>query len=390
MKNKKTILFTIPNLDSLGAQRVLLTLLKFISFGEDYQIKLLVISNTGNFKNEIPKDIEVISAEKYIIGVPKFRVIELLLFGYYRALRDINPLIVISFVPFTNFASFLPKLIFKLKYKLIISEHAHVSAAIEDKENMGNYFQKIYLKSFKWVYNSKLVDKIIVIAEESKNDLELNHKIKVGKMCLINNPVDINLIREKGESIPEDSWFNSLISAQNFIIINSGRLVYQKRQDILIKAFAKLYKKYKNIRLVILGGGNETPLKNLIDDLELNKVIILAGFQSNPWSFISRSNLFVLSSCWEGLPCVLAETMALNIPIVSTNCPSGPQEMLDFGKLGILAKVNNVESMAEKIEEAMMNQDLVKNMANLASEELYRYEPQFIAKKYEELIKNYL
>lgn len=390
MKNKKTILFTIPNLDSLGAQRVLLTLLKFISFGEEYQIKLLVISNTGNFKNDIPKHIEVISAEKYIMGVPKFRVIELLIYGFYRAISDINPLIVISLVPFTNFASFLPKLIFKLKYKLIVSEHAHVSAAIADKENMGNYFQKLYLKSFKWVYNSKLVDKIIVIAQESKDDLELNHNIDAKKMYLINNPVDINLVREKAELIPEDSWFNSLISAENFIIINSGRLVYQKRQDILIKAFAKLYKKYNNIRLVILGGGDKTLLTNLIEELDLNKVVTLAGFQSNPWSFIARSNLFVLSSCWEGLPCVIAETMALNIPIVSTNCPSGPQEMLDYGKLGLLAKVDNVDSIAEKIEEAMMNQDFVKKMAKLASDEINRYEPQFIAEKYEKLIRNYL
>lgn len=390
MRNRKIILFTIPTLDSLGAQRVLLTILKYIKFDENYEIKLLVISKTGNFKNEIPSNIEVISAEDYIIGIPKIRVFELLIYGYYRAISKIKPSIVISFVPFTNFACYLPKLLFKMKFKLIVSEHAHVSGAISDPENMDNYFQKIYLKFFKQVYNSKLVNKIIVIAQESKDDLELIHKIQESKMVLINNPLDLELIKLKSLIKPDSDWFINFSSKDNFVIINSGRLVFQKRQDILIKAFAKIYKKFKNARLVILGGGEETGLYNIIKEQKLESVVKLAGFQNNPWSYIARSNLFVLSSCWEGLPCVIAETMALKIPIVSTNCPSGPTEMLDNGRLGLLSNTNDIDDLAIKIEEAIINYDQMLVKAEIAYHSTNRYDPKIISNEYEKVIKSLL
>ncbi len=390
MRNKKVILFTIPTLDSLGAQRVLLTILKFIKFDENYQIKLLVISKTGNFKNEIPSHIEVISVEDYIIGIPKIRVLELLVYGYYRALCRIKPSIVISFVPFTNFACFLPKLFFNMKFKLIVSEHAHVTGAISDPENMDNYFQKIYLLFFKKVYNSKLVDKIIVIAKESKDDLEKAHNIQESKMTLINNPLDFELIKSKSSIKPDLDWFSHFTAKQNFVIINSGRLVYQKRQDILILAFAKIYKKFKNARLIILGGGDESGLKNIVIEQNLESVVKLAGFQSNPWSFIAQSKLFVLSSCWEGLPCVIAETMALKVPIVSTNCPSGPTEMLESGKYGLLANTNDIDDLSSRIEEAIINYDQMKLKAEKAFHSIYRYDPKLISKEYEKIIKSLL
>jgi glycosyltransferase involved in cell wall biosynthesis len=390
MANKKVILFTIPTLDSLGAQRVLLTILKYINFADNYQVKLLVISKTGNFKNEIPSHIEVIAINDYIFGIPKIRVLELLFYGYYRALSRINPSIVISFVPFTNFACFLPKLLFNMKFKLIISEHAHVSGAISDSENMDNYFQKIYLKFFKKVYNSKLVDKIIVIAKESKDDLEEVHKIQESKMVLINNPLDHKLVISKSLIKPDADWFSSFTADGNFVIINSGRLVFQKRQDLLIEAFAEVYKKFKHARLVILGGGDDTKLLNIIKELKLESVVKLAGFQNNPWSFIARSKLFVLSSCWEGLPCVIAETMALKIPIVSTNCPSGPTEMLESGRLGLLCNTNDVVDLSNKIEEAINDYDQMLVKAEKALESIYRYDSQLISKEYETTINSLL
>jgi glycosyltransferase involved in cell wall biosynthesis len=390
MRNKRIVLFTIPTLDALGAQRVLLTILKFIKFDENFEIKLLVISKTGDFKHDIPSHIEVISVEDYIIGIPKIRVFELLIYGYYLALCRIKPSIVISFVPFTNFACYFPKLLFKMKYKLIVSEHAHVSGAISDPENMGNYFQKVYLKFFKRVYNSKLVNKIIVIAQESKDDLELVHKVQRSKMVLINNPLDLDYIKSRALLKPEVDWFVNFTDNGNFVIINSGRLVFQKRQDLLIKAFARVYEKFKNVRLVILGGGDETTLVNVIREHKLESVVKLAGFQSNPWSFIAQSNLFVLSSFWEGLPCVIAETMVLKIPIISTNCPSGPTEMLENGRLGLLSKTNDIDDLANKIEEAMLHYDHMVAKADKAYHSTNRYDPELIAGQYEKVIKSVL
>lgn len=383
---KKIVLFTIPTLDSLGAQRVLLTLLKNLDFGDDYDIKLLVIKKTGDFVDEIPPHIDVISSEKYILNIPKLRVIELLIYGFYRAIKNIQPTIVVSIVPFTNYATFLPKLIFKLKYKLIISEHAHVTGAIADKENMNNLFQKVYMYTFKKVYNSKLINKIIVIAEESQKDLVENHGVAKEKTFLINNPLDILTIQELAKEETKEQWFNNLIKENRFIIVNSGRLVHQKRQDLLIRSFFKIYQQDQNLRLVILGGGDAGKLKDLINELKINHAVFLAGFQKNPWSFIARSDLFVLSSCWEGLPCVIAETMALNIPIVSTSCPSGPTEMLNNGQLGYLSKNENLKSLTETIQRAIENPKLTREKSELALREVIKYEPKKIAEKYKYII----
>jgi glycosyltransferase involved in cell wall biosynthesis len=209
-------------------------------------------------------------------------------------------------------------------------------------------------------------------------------------MVLINNPLDLDYIKSRALLKPEVDWFVNFTDNGNFVIINSGRLVFQKRQDLLIKAFARVYEKFKNVRLVILGGGDETTLVNVIREHKLESVVKLAGFQSNPWSFIAQSNLFVLSSFWEGLPCVIAETMVLKIPIISTNCPSGPTEMLENGRLGLLSKTNDIDDLANKIEEAMLHYDHMVAKADKAYHSTNRYDPELIAGQYEKVIKSVL
>jgi glycosyltransferase involved in cell wall biosynthesis len=133
------------------------------------------------------------------------------------------------------------------------------------------------------------------------------------------------------------------------VIMGIGRLTYQKDFPTLIKAFARVRQKI-NSRLVILGEGRQRKeLEYFINDLGLTDDVQLPGFVTNPYQWLAKSTLFVLSSRWEGSPNALTEALALGIPVVSTDCRSGPREILRGGQLGRLVPVGDVMALSEAI-----------------------------------------
>ena len=123
----------------------------------------------------------------------------------------------------------------------------------------------------------------------------------------------------------------------------------QKDQLLILKAFKDLKKKI-NYKLIILGKGkNKKILQNYIDQNQLKKNIKLIGYKNNPYPYLLLSDIFVLSSKFEGLPNVLLESQYLKKIIISTNCPTGPREILLNGKAGFLFNVGNVKELQKKI-----------------------------------------
>lgn len=376
---KIKILLSIPSLDDLGVQHDVRTLMQYWN-KDKFDVNLLLHERVGNFASQFPAEWRSIHIDDYVSKIPKWRVISRV-DGYRRVINDFKPDVVISFVPFCNYGCFWAKITGKHKFGLVVSEHAHVSAAMNDKENMNNLFMKFYRFTFRFVYNHKAVDYIKCIADESRQDLIKNHKINQEKVVLIYNPVPMDEIREISKEKVDHFWFDN----KNLILINVGRLVYQKRQDILIKAFAKV-KKEIDCKLVIIGSGSQEKLKKIAEQLKVEKDIYFAGFQKNPWKWMAKTNLFVLSSIWEGLPCVITEAITLGLPIVSTKCPSGPREMLLNGEAGYLCDVNNEDDLAEKIIYALNNKKETDNKVRIATNNLFRFKPELVVLKYEELV----
>ncbi|MCG8345898.1 MAG: glycosyltransferase [Chlorobiales bacterium] len=138
------------------------------------------------------------------------------------------------------------------------------------------------------------------------------------------------------------------------VILGVGRLVQQKDFPLLIRAFSRLRKR-REARLMILGEGPLRPeLEALVETLDLKKDISLPGFIANPYAYMRCSALFILSSRWEGFGNVLVEAMACGTPVVSTDCPSGPSEILENGKWGRLVPVGDVNAMAFAMESALI------------------------------------
>ncbi len=160
----------------------------------------------------------------------------------------------------------------------------------------------------------------------------------------IHNPVLTPEIFEQAKQPLDHPWFTE---DQIPIIMGIGRLTRQKDFHTLIRAFSEV-RKVRPCRLIILGEGTDLEsLRSLARESGVSEAIDFPGFQKNPYAYLSRSNLFVLSSRWEGFGLVLVEAMALGIPVVSTDCPSGPGEILKDGKYGHLVPVEDPSALAK-------------------------------------------
>jgi glycosyltransferase involved in cell wall biosynthesis len=148
-------------------------------------------------------------------------------------------------------------------------------------------------------------------------------------------------------------WFQ--VDAGVPVILGAGVFCEQKDFATLIRAFARL-RALRPTRLVILGNGPERPaLQKLAQSLGIDKDVDMPGFVDNPYSYMARANLFTLSSAWEGFGNVLAEAMGLGTPLVATDCPNGPSEILDGGRLGRLVPVGDDKALAKAMEETLLS-----------------------------------
>jgi glycosyltransferase involved in cell wall biosynthesis len=192
-----------------------------------------------------------------------------------------------------------------------------------------------------------LVDQIVAVSEGVADDTARIARIPRAGIRVIRNPVITpELLAEAALPCPHP-WFAPQAPPDSPpVILGVGRLQRQKDFPTLIRAFA-LVRLGRPCRLVILGeGSGRAELDALIQELGLTAEVDLVGFQANPYPFIARASLFVLSSAWEGSPNALTEAMALGTPVVSTDCPSGPRELLDGGRFGPLVPVGDPLGLA--------------------------------------------
>lgn len=174
--------------------------------------------------------------------------------------------------------------------------------------------------------------------------------IPVDSIHVIHNPIIGNDIQQRASEPVTHPW---LASKAVPVVLGVGRLSRQKDFPTLIRAFA-LLRAERNCRLVILGQGeDESSLKRLIAELELEDDVSLPGFVSNPLAYMAKADLFVLSSAWEGFGNVLAEAMATGVPLVSTDCRHGPREILDGGRYGRLVPVGDAAQLAQAMSETL-------------------------------------
>jgi glycosyltransferase involved in cell wall biosynthesis len=197
-----------------------------------------------------------------------------------------------------------------------------------------------------------LADAIITVSEGLKRDLQALTRIPAERITTIYNPV-VGPHLERAARVPVDHpW---LAAGDVPVVLGVGKFKLQKDFPLLIRAFARV-RRTRPARLIILGeGAGRGELEALVRHLGLTADVALPGYVDNPCAWMSRASVFVLSSAWEGLPGVLIEALACGCPAVSTDCPSGPAEILDDGKFGPLVPVADEKGMADAILSTLAN-----------------------------------
>ena len=191
-------------------------------------------------------------------------------------------------------------------------------------------------------------DGIVVVSRGVRDDMAQLTNIPSERITVIYNPSVVKAeVLERAQAPLDHPWF---LPGQPPVLLAVGRLQVQKDFPMLIRAFAQV-RQTRPVRLLILGEGKQRPmLEELIKKLGLDGDVSLPGFVVNPFAYMSRASIFILSSRWEGLPTVLVEALCCGTPVISTDCPSGPREILQDGQYGQLVPVGDVVALAHAIE----------------------------------------
>lgn len=320
--NTRPIAFFLPTLHGGGAERVVINLLKGMS---NYQtpLDLIVATTDGPYLNQVPPQVRV-------INLATGRVIKAIL-PLSNYLRKNQPIALISHMNHANVVAVLAKKIVRTKTKLILVEHNTLSS------EKSNLIRARFVPPFmKLLY--PFADEIVAVSQGVAEDLESQLNLEKGKVNVIYNPIVDDELIAKGKLHLDHPWFEK---GSPPVFLAVGRLTYQKDFLTLIKAFGIL-RSHKLARLIILGEGEQrTELEAMINQLGIAESVSMPGFVDNPYAYMSRAIAFVLSSRWEGLPTALIEAMACGCPVIATDCPSGPSEILEAGKYGALVPVGN-------------------------------------------------
>ena len=266
-------------------------------------------------------------------------------------------------------------------YCIILCKFLNIKVIVRSNSSPAGWYHN-FIKKFIYKKIISLADAVIVNSLDFKRQME--NKFKIKTRCIF-NPLNIEEIKKKSKhKIYNDN--------QNYKlkVLNIGRLTDQKDQITLLRSI-NLLKNKINLKLIIIGKGVEkTNLQKYINENNLRKFVKIKNFIENPYPFILNSDLFILSSKYEGLPNVLLEAASLKKFIISTDCPTGPREILQNGKGGFLFKIGDYKKLSKLILFFSNNRKKLKTKVNVTYKSLSKYDLNKNLMKYYSTVSYYL
>lgn len=300
-----------------------------------YAVDLVLAQVVGSFVDEVPNSVRVVDlkASRVLTSLP----------ALMRYLRHERPEAMLSVFGYVNIISIWAWRLANVPTRLFVNEQNTVSF---EAGNASSRRSRLIPRLIKHFY--PWANGIVVVSNGVRDDLANLTNIPRERIRVIYNPSVVRAdVLEKGNAPLDHPWFKP---GQPPVIIAVGRLQIQKDYPTLFRAFAQV-RQSRPARLLVLGEGKERPmLEELIMELGLQEDVGLPGFVMNPYAYMAKAALFALSSRWEGLPTVLIEALCCETPVVSTDCPSGPREILKDGKYGRLVPVGDADALARAME----------------------------------------
>jgi glycosyltransferase involved in cell wall biosynthesis len=327
MRQTERLAILQQNLESGGCERMMVNLAAEWS-KSGIAVDLVLISREGVYLPLVSPDVRIVDlhARRTLTALPS-------LVGY---LRREQPRALLSGLVHVNTIALLAKTIAP-RTRIVISERNTPTLDSKDEQPAAKFGYKLA------PYLYPRADAIIAVSEGVADDLSKFAGLARQRIKVINNPVITDQTLELAQEQFHHPWIEC---GEPPVIVAAGRLVPSKDYPTLLRAFAQL-RSTRACRLMILGDGFLLEsLSQLACELGIKRDVEFLGFLLNPYAVIAKASLFVLSSRWEGSPNALVEAMGCNVPVVSTDCPSGPREILAAGKYGPLVPVGDFEGLA--------------------------------------------
>ena len=363
-RTQKRVAIFVPSMAGGGAEKSMLRLAHGLA-QRGHTVDLVLARAEGPYLAMVTELVRVVDlrADRVLFSLP----------ALVRYLRRERPDALLSTLDYANIVALWARRLARVPNKVVVNEQNTISLTSQHSLQRRQRLVPQLVKHFyPWA------DQIIGNSQGVADDLSQVIGLPSRQIQVVYNPVVTPELRERAKVLPNHPW---LEPGQPPVLLAVGRLTIQKDFPTLIHAFAQV-RRTRPARLLILGEGPERhALEALVKKLKLEQDVSLLGFVENPYAYMARASLFILSSRWEGLPTVLIEALSCGVPVVSTDCPSGPREILAGGQYGALVPVQDAPALAETIGMAL------KGNTPRPSEESWRpYELETVVDQYVQVL----
>lgn len=276
-----------------------------------------------------------------------------------RVARALDARVVSTFLHKSHVIGTVAKLLFRSELRVVVNVHEQMSDHLihhhppADRLLYGTFVRHFF----------RFADRVVTVADGVKEDLVTNFSLDPARISVVRNPIDVGRIRR---AAAEDAGRLDPEPGPGPVLVAVGRLVHLKGFDLLLRALARLPAD-PGAHLILVGDGEERgALEALSRELGLGERVTFTGFRENPWALMRRADLFVLPSRTEAAPNVLAEALALGLPVVACRCSRGVEEYLQPGPAGLLAEPENIEELAARIH-AVLTDDALRERLRRAA-----------------------
>jgi glycosyltransferase involved in cell wall biosynthesis len=337
----------IPNLETAGAERVTVLLANGLA-QRGYSVDVVLVQAKGDFLADLAGEVHIVDlkASRTLFAIPRLALY----------LRKRRPGMVISALDHANVAAIVAGWLSRTR--IPVAAAIHISRSM-DARNTNGLRAAVLRRCIHWCY--RRADALVCVSRGVAEDIIRVTGVDRKRVRVIYNPVIHSTLKDLARQPVEHPWFARPACSQAVgrpqprfrLLLGVGRLTVQKDFRSLLRAL-KIVRQHHEARLMILGEGNErSRLECLAKELGVDDYVSMPGIVKNPYAYLARADLFVLSSAWEALPTVLIEALAVGTPVVATDCESGPREILRDGRYGTLVGVGDVAALAKAVSVAL-------------------------------------
>ena len=369
---KTVIVFVLSSLEGGGAERVTSLLLRYLDRSV-FAPTLILFQRRGEYLADVPPDVAVVDLGKQTRW-DCVRVVTAL----RRWLAREQPDVIVSMLDYANIVTVLAALPLRHRCRVIISERNYPPQYLPRRR-----WSTIRRLLMAWTY--RRAQTVIAVSRGIADVLTVDFGVRPDRIKVSSNPVDIRTIQALREVPVSHAFFDH--AERRLVLLAVGRLTRQKNLALLIRALA-MVRQTLPATLIVLGQGElRNELEALARQLGVADAVEFVGFQRNPFAWMRRADVVVSSSDWEGWCNVIAEAMACGTPVIATNCPTGPAELIEHGRSGLLVPVGDANALSGAILELAKHPSLREQFRQEAWRRIERFDVAKMVAGYAEIFR---